>query len=45
VWAVGGHVWALDRTSAAEDFGYLLNSSATDVGGQIVYRFATPDDF
>jgi len=45
VWAVGGHVAALDRAPAAEDFGYLLNSSAADVGGLILYWFATPDDF
>jgi hypothetical protein len=41
----GGHVVALDRASVAADFGYLLKSAATDVGGLIRYRFAAPDDF
>jgi len=45
VWAVGCHVTALDRAPVAEDFGYLLNSSATDIGGPIPYRIATPVDF
>jgi hypothetical protein len=45
VWAVGGHVGPLDRAPAADDFGYLLSSSAADVGGQILYWLATSDDF
>ena len=40
--AFGGHVVALDRASVAEDFGYLLKSSAIDVGGLILHRFAAP---
>ena len=42
--ASGGHVVPLDRRRWA-DFSHLLKSSATDVGGLILYRFAAPNDF